>query len=117
MKHARIDYIKNNNLYLDTEDIDNIEVQSNVNLENDIIKKSENEIRENELERIFTEKNMFKIAKTLTYHEKLVLFLYYVEGKKDSEIGKILSCDKDTVYMRRFRTIEKIKKKLKNGGI
>ena len=53
---------------------------------------------------------MFKIAKTLTYNEKLVLFLYYVEGKKDREIAEVLSCDKNTVYMRRFRTIEKIER-------
>ena len=110
IKHARIDYFRNNNRYFDTEDIDEIEIEDKANLKSDMIKNYESGIQVNELEKIFTEKNMFKIAKTLTYNEKLVLFLYYVEGKKDREIAEVLSCDKNTVYMRRFRTIEKIER-------
>lgn len=116
MKHARIDYFRNNNLYFDTEDIDNIAIESNVNLENDIVRKYESEIQVSELENFFSEKNMFKIAKALTYNEKLVLFLYYVENKTDKEIGEILSMDSNTIFMRRSRVLKKIRNKLKNKG-
>ena len=77
-------------MYFDTEDIDNLEIKSDTNLEREVISKYETKIPANEIENFFTEENIYKITKALTYNEKLVLFLFYVEGKRSEErrVGK-----------------------------
>lgn len=112
IKYARIDYFKNNNMYFDTEDIDNLEIKSDTNLEREVISKYETKIPANEIENFFTEENIYKITKALTYNEKLVLFLFYVEGKSDKEIAKVLGTTWEGIKSKRKRIIKKIRMKI-----
>lgn len=51
--------------------------------------------------------------KALTYNEKLVLSLYYIENKIGIEISEILFLTKSGITRKRLRTLEKIRKEFK----
>lgn len=82
-------------------------------LENEIENKLDNGIQAFRLEDIFCDENLSKFAKALTYKEKLVLSLYYIEGKNDEEIANILFTSRSDVTKKRNRALEKIRKKIK----
>ena len=118
IKNTRIDYYRKNKYFFREETIEDKELYEEKQIEDEIMKKDDAHIQAFELEKIFTEKNMSKIAKALTYTDKLVLYLYYIEEKTDKQIGEILFMERATVNKKRLRAIEKMKKKaLKRGGI
>ena len=90
VKNAKIDYIRKNRREFEKINIDELDVYSNENIEQEIINKIDEEIQAYRLEEIFDDQNMFKNVKALTYSEKLVLFLYFVKMKSDGEIAKEL---------------------------
>lgn len=108
IKCARYDYIKNNEIYSEMIDIDSIEVETKKNLYEVVTDKFDMEVQASELELIFTEKNIYRKIKALTYKEKLVLFLFYIEGLTDSKIAKELNVKLNTVTQIRMRTIKRI---------
>ena len=82
MKNARIDYYRRNKHFFEMLDIDEEILCSKENVNEIVENKLDNEIQVNTLENIFSNINVSKIVKALTYNEKLVLSLYYLEGKK-----------------------------------
>ena len=112
IKFARIDYFKNNNLYFEMENIDDLDLSSNENIENELM---DSKIQVETLEEIFLDQNMYETVKALTNNEKLVLFLFYIDGRSDKEISKLLSITWEAVKSKRKRIIAKIRKKLNKG--
>ena len=70
VKNAKIDYIRKNRREFETINIDELDVYSNENIEQEIINKMDEEIQAYRLEEIFDDQNMFKKVKALTYSEK-----------------------------------------------
>ena len=83
---------------------------SDEDIENDFAKKCDLCISAEEFEKIFTDLNLLKSTKRLSFREKLVLFSYYSEQKTDARIGKELHLKTDTVRKIRDRATEKIYK-------
>lgn len=98
-------------------DIDEEILCSKENVNEIVENKLDNEIQANQLENIFSNINVSKIVKALTYNEKLVLSLHYLEGKTDEEIGKILFMTRSAANKKRLRAIEKIKNQAEKRGI
>lgn len=117
MKNARIDYYRRNKCFFEMLDIDEEILCSKENVNEIVENKLDNEIQVNTLENIFSNINVFKIVKALTYNEKLVLSLYYLEGKSDEEIGKILFMTRSAANKKRLRAIDKIKSQAEKRGI
>ena len=117
IKNAKIDYVRKNKYIFNEETIENKVLYSNESIEDSIISRNDEKIQVYELEKIFTEKNMSKIAKVLTYIDKLVLYLYYIEEKTDKQIGKILCIDRSAINKRRLRALEKMKNEAIKRGI
>ena len=113
IKNAKIDYIRKNKYIFNEETV----LYSNESIEDNIISRNDEKIQVYELEKIFTGKNMSKIAKALTYIDKLVLYLYYIEEKTDKQIGKMLSMDRSAINKRRLRALEKMKNEAIKRGI
>ena len=112
-KRTRIDYLtKNNYIYIE-DSIDMLDEDifvSDENIENDFARKCDLCISAEEFEKIFTDLNLLKSTKRLSFREKLVLFSYYSEQKTDARIGKELHLKTDTVRKIRDRATEKIYK-------
>ena len=70
VKNAKIDYIRKNRREFEKINIDELDVYSNENIEQEIINKMDEEIQAYRLEEIFDDQNMFKKVKALTYSEK-----------------------------------------------
>lgn len=117
MKNARIDFYRRNRRFFEMQEIDEEILCSKENVNEIVENKLDNEIKANELENIFSNINVSKIVKALTYNEKLVLSLYYLEGKSDEEIGQILFMTRSAANKKRLRAIEKIKNQAEKGGI
>lgn len=117
IKNAKIDYIRKNKYIFNEETIEDKVLYSNESIEDNIISRNDEKIQVYELEKIFTGKNMSKIAKALTYIDKLVLYLYYIEEKTDKQIGKMLSMDRSAINKRRLRALEKMKNEAIKRGI
>lgn len=117
VKNARVDYFRKNKHVFQEISLEENIVYTNEKMENDVENKLEKEIQANQLENIFVDKNLSKIAKALTYNEKLVLSLYYVEEKTDEEIAIILFMTRSAVNKKRNRAIKKIKKECEKRGI
>ena len=113
-KRVRADYLRKNKYTLLEDDIDlfdeNIFV-SDYNIEEDVAKKLDLSVCAEEIEKIFTNLNLLKSAKNLSYREKLVLFSYYSEHKTDSRIAKELHLEAEAVRKIRNRAAKKILKK------
>lgn len=110
---ARIDYFRKNKNILAESYILGEELYAKDNVEKDFENKLDNEIQACKLEDIFSDENLSKFAKALTYREKLVLSLYYVECKNDEEIADILFMTRSAVNKKRNRALEKIRKKIR----
>ena len=117
MKNARIDFYRRNRRFFEMQEIDEEILCSKENVNEIVENKLDNEIKANALENIFSNINVSKIVKALTYNEKLVLSLYYLEGKSDEEIGQILFMTRSAANKKRLRAIEKIKNQAEKGGI
>lgn len=118
IKNAKIDYIRKNKYIFNEETIEDKVLYSNESVEDNIISKNDKKIQVYELEKIFTGKNMSKIARALTYIDKLVLYLYYIEGKTDKQIAEMLSMDRSAINKRRLRTLKKMKNEaIKRGSL
>ena len=65
--------------------------------------KMDQEFQAEKFECIFRDEILSEIAGTLTYNEKLVLSLYYIENKSDEEISKILFITKSGVTKRKIK--------------
>ena len=76
------------------------------------------EVVPKKLEKIFSNKLLHDIVESLTYKEKLAIFLYHVSDKTVSEMAKIIGFKSaDSVKRMSDRTIEKIRTKFfENGG-
>ncbi|MEE0866396.1 MAG: hypothetical protein U0L98_06360 [Clostridia bacterium] len=112
-KRVRADYLRKNKYTLLEDDIDlfdeNIFV-SDYNIEEDVAKKLDLNVCAEEIEKLFTDLNVLKSAKNLSYREKLVLFSYYSEHKTDKEIGQELHIKEATIQRARDRATKKILK-------
>lgn len=118
VKNAKIDYIRKNRRECEKINIDELDVYSDENIEQEIINKMDEETQAYRLEEIFDDQNMLKKVKALTYSEKLVLFLYFIKMKNDEEIAKELISTRSAINKKRLRAIEKIRKELlKKGGL
>ena len=76
------------------------------------------EIVPKKLEKIFSNKLLHDIVESLTYKEKLAIFLYHISHKTVSEMAEIIGFkSSDSVKRISDRTIEKIRTKFfENGG-
>lgn len=117
VKNARADYYRKNKHILTEKELKEDILYSNDKMEKDLENKLDKEIQAEKFENIFSDENLTKIAKALTYNEKLVLSLYFIENKSDNEIGKILFMTRSAVNKKRNRAIEKLKKECKKRGI
>lgn len=115
IKNARVDYFRENKYIFNEEGIEDKILYAKDEVEEEVAKRTDNLIQAEELERIFTDKNMSKNAKVLTYDEKLVLYLYFVEEKTDEEIGDILFLHRSTITKRRKKALKKLKYKYEKG--
>lgn len=112
-KRVRADYLRENKYTLLEDDIDMFDENvfvSDFNVEDDVAKKLDLNICAEEIEKLFTDLNVLKSAKNLSYREKLVLFSYYSEKKTDSRIAKELHLEADAVRKIRKRATKKILK-------
>ena len=114
VKNARIDFFRKNKYLFNEESMEEKEQlyddYSKEEIDN-VEEKSDFEDQTNKFEYIFTEKNIFDIAKTLTYSEKLVLSLYYIEEKNDNEIAEIMFLTRSAVNKKRLKALKKIRDK------
>lgn len=76
------------------------------------------EIVPKKLEKVFSNKLLHDIVESLTYKEKLAIFLYHISDKTVSEMAEIIGFkSSDSVKRISDRTIEKIRTKFfENGG-
>lgn len=114
VKNARIDFFRKNQYLFNEESMEDKEQLYDDHSKEEIDKveeKSDFEDQTNKFEYIFTEKNIFDIAKTLTYSEKLVLSLYYIEEKNDNEIAEIMFLTRSAVNKKRLKALKKIRDK------
>ena len=62
-----------------------------------------------QLNMLMDELTLFDLKRTLTFNEKLVFFLINVENYKSTEVMKLLSVSRKTVYNRQKSIEKKIK--------
>lgn len=117
IKNTRVDYFRKNKHILEEKELKEDILYSNDKMEKDLENKLDKEFQADKFENIFSDKSLSKFAKALTYNEKLVLSLYYVENKSDEQIGKILFMTRSAVNKKRHRAIEKIKNECKKRGM
>lgn len=113
---ARMDYFRKNKYIFKEKTIEGETLYLEGNLENTILDEYDNDISANNLENIFSETNLAKATKQLTYKEKLILSLYYIDEKKDNEIAEILFITRSAVTKKRKKAIEKLKEKYERWG-
>lgn len=73
-----------------------------------------------DLDSLLRELCLFELIGTLTFNEKLVFFLFYVEDFRNGEIAKLLNNTEKTILNRRKsidKKIDKMKGDLKYGEI
>ena len=116
IKNARIDYFRKNKHIFNELELDEDVLYSNDKVEENIENKLDSNVQAGRLEDIFDNENLSKIVKALTFNEKWVLSLYYIEEKTDEEIGAILFMTKSAVTKKRNRALEKNKKGMQEKG-
>lgn len=110
IRNARADYFRNNRYFFTEEIIEDKEVYSEERFEEEIIERNAKIEDAEVFEKLFTDQEMAKYAKkVLTYDEKLVLFLYFVEGKTDEEIAETFDLYRTSITRRRNKVIDKLK--------
>lgn len=71
-----------------------------------------------QLDSLFKELSLFELIKILTFDEKLVFFLFYLEEFNNREVSKILQTTERTIFNKRKfieKKINKMKGKLDHG--
>lgn len=71
-----------------------------------------------QLDSLFKELSLFELIKILTFDEKLVFFLYCLEGFNNRDVSKILETTERTVFNKRKsidKKISKMKGKINDG--
>lgn len=117
IKNTRVDYFRKNKHILEESELKEELLYSNDKMEKDLENKLDKEFQADKFENIFSDESLSKFAKALTYNEKLVLSLYYIENKSDEQIGKILFMTRSAANKKRHRAIEKLKNECKKRGI
>lgn len=116
IRNARADYFRNNKYFFNEETIEDKEIYSEERFEEEIIERNAKIEDAEVFEKLFTDQEMSKHAKkVLTYDEKLVLFLYFVEGKTDEEIAETFDLYRTSITRRRNKAIDKLKEKYNKG--
>lgn len=116
IRNARADYFRNNKYFFNEETIEDKEIYSEERFEEEIIERNAKIEDAEVFEKLFTDQEMSKYAKkVLTYDEKLVLFLYFVEGKTDEEIAETFDLYRTSITRRRNKAIDKLKEKYNKG--
>lgn len=110
-KDTRIDYFRKKKI-LQELNIEEQVVCSDTRMEENLERKIDNEIQAEKFEKIFCDEKLSKIVKALTYNEKLVLSLYYIENKTDSEISEILFLTKSGITRKKIKSIRENKKRI-----
>lgn len=117
IKNARIDYYRKNYHIFEEISFEEDSLYIDGEMESQIENKLDNEIQVYRLEEIFCDKKLSKIAKSLTYTEKLVIYLHYIEEQTDEQIAKVLFMTKEAISKKRLRAIKKIKNAYMKGEI
>lgn len=116
IRNARADYFRNNKYFFNEETIEDKVICSEERFEEEIIERNAKIEDAEVFEKLFTDQEMSKYAKkVLTYDEKLVLFLYFVEGKTDEEIAETFDLYRTSITRRRNKAIDKLKEKYNKG--
>ena len=111
VKNTRVDYFRKNKNVFKELSLEEEILYSQDKMEENLEIKMDQEFQAEKFECIFRDEILSEIAGTLTYNEKLVLSLYYIENKSDEEISKILFITKSGVTNKRNRALEKMRKK------
>ena len=85
VKNTRVDYFRKNKNILKELSLEEEVLYSQEKMEENLENKMDMEIQAEKLECIFRDEILSKIAGALTYTEKLVLSLYYIENKSDDQ--------------------------------
>jgi len=116
IRNARADYFRNNKYFFNEETIEDKVICSEERFEEEIAEKNDKIKDAKVFEKIFTDQDMSNHAKkVLTYNEKLVLFLYFVEGETDEIIANKLGTERSTISKRRKSAFNKLKDKNDKG--
>lgn len=116
IRNARADYFRNNKYFFNEETIEDKVICSEERFEEEIAEKNDKIEDAEVFEKIFTDQDMSNHAKkVLTYNEKLVLFLYFVEGETDEIIANKLGTERSTITKRRKSAFNKLKDKNDKG--
>lgn len=110
VKNTRVDYFRKNKNILKELSLEEEVLYSQEKMEENLENKMDMEIQAEKFECIFRDEILSKIAGALTYTEKLVLSLYYIENKSDEEISNILFVTKSGITKKRNRALEKIRR-------
>lgn len=110
VKNTRVDYFRKNKNILKELSLEEEVLYSQEKMEENLENKMDMEIQAEKFECIFSDETLSKIVGALTYTEKLVLSLYYIENKSDEEISNILFVTKSGITKKRNRALEKIRR-------
>ena len=117
IRNARADFFRNNKHFFNEETIEDKILYEEERFEDEIAEKNDKIEDAEVFEKIFTDPDMSNYAKkVLTYDEKLVLFLYFVEGKTDEEIAETFDLYRTSITRRRNKALDKLKEKYNKGG-
>ena len=111
VKNTRVDYFRKNKNILKELSLEEEVLYSQEKMEENLENKMDMEIQAEKFECIFRDETLSKIVGALTYTEKLVLSLYYIENKSDEEISNILFLTRSGITKKRNRALEKIRRK------
>lgn len=110
VKNTRVDYFRKNKNILKELSLEEEVLYSQEKMEENLENKMDMEIQAEKFEYIFRDEILSKIVGALTYTEKLVLSLYYIENKSDEEISNILFVTKSGITKKRNRALKKIRR-------
>ena len=110
VKNTRVDYFRKNKNILKELSLEEEVLYSQEKMEENLENKMDMEIQVEKFECIFRDEILSKIVGALTYTEKLVLSLYYIENKSDEEISNILFVTKSGITKKRNRALKKIRR-------
>ncbi len=111
---TRDKYLVKNKYTFFEDDIDMInenDLVSDENIEEDYERKHDNEIEPNNMEKLFGNSLLSKSAGLLSNREKSALFSFYVNLKHDEQIGQEFDCTGKAVQKIRERALKKTKKR------
>ena len=118
VKNTRTDFFRKNKYLFNESALDKILEDKEIHSENtnEIAKNTIINLQVSNIEDIITEPKLSKLVKALTYNEKLVLFMYYVENKTEQEISNSLSLTRIGATQKRLRALNKLRTKYKREG-